>query len=187
MHLYTIERHSHGWLICGTLVKSGIPMNALSECFSLKLFPKSAGVWPGIGHHYNVQSTEKNVCLAVASLTGVKAWEKEIAESLFERGLDPQTQWWEGTDVGLSSAAMFGVLGNVCAAASLEYSDKATPRDADDFGRCKRLLDKFPEWKARLGEVAVAYPDTKWPAIVSRWDEIAAGNPERQTQILHEI
>ncbi len=61
------------------------------------------------------------------------------------------------------------------------------PCDAGDFGRCHRLLLKFPEWRARLTEVAAAH--SAWAPLVAVWDELtelfevhegcAAGSAER--------
>ena len=45
-----------------------------------------------------------------------------------------------------------------------------TPSDPDDFGRCYRLLAKFPEWRQRMPEVAAQYP--KWGPMVAAWDEL---------------
>lgn len=46
------------------------------------------------------------------------------------------------------------------------------PHDPDDFVRCRRLLALIPDGAARLGEVAEAFPGTKWPALVSCWPEL---------------
>lgn len=44
------------------------------------------------------------------------------------------------------------------------------PHDPDDFGRCARLLTLYPEWRARLPEMASAGP--AWAALVARWNDI---------------
>ena len=44
------------------------------------------------------------------------------------------------------------------------------PYDAGDLGRCLRLLDKLPEWRARLDEVAEAFP--QWRPLVEHWSEL---------------
>lgn len=43
--------------------------------------------------------------------------------------------------------------------------------DSSDLGRCLRLLELFPEWKPRVGEMA-RY-SAQWAALVERWDELA--------------
>ena len=44
------------------------------------------------------------------------------------------------------------------------------PHDPDDFGRCYRLLQLFPAWKFRLGEVAVRY--SEWEPLVREWADL---------------
>lgn len=46
------------------------------------------------------------------------------------------------------------------------------PRDAGDLGRCLRLLDEFPEWQARLGELAAH--GAVWGALVANWGLLRA-------------
>ena len=61
-------------------------------------------------------------------------------------------RWLQGLDVGMSSKAigmhMLGVLVN---------NKPWYPADSDDMGRCHRLLEQFPEWRARIGEMG-RYP-----------------------------
>ena len=45
-------------------------------------------------------------------------------------------------------------------------------RDPDDFGRCHRLLERFPEWRERLPEVADKFP--VWRGLVAEWDRLTA-------------
>ena len=113
-------------------------------------------------------------------------WRAQIAESSI--GWDRQERWWTGVDVGASSAAMFAAL---CSSRwSLDAKDmggKSVPHDFDDFGRCKGLLDQFPEWRQDLHRVAEAYPDTAWPQLIARWDEIEKAPPAEQNRIISEI
>lgn len=180
---YEIERHPLGWLICAPPGQTGIPVTALTEC--LPMFKKNSAINPGIAHHFNANGYNKYVVLAVVTPEDSAAWEKEIAEELKDH--EPESRWWLGTDVGKSSAAIFTVL---CAERlkweSNYYGQKATPQDAADFGRCRRLLDAIPEWRSRLNEVAEKYADTAWPKIVPRWAELEAAEPKRQTEILRE-
>lgn len=50
------------------------------------------------------------------------------------------------------------------------YKDDSYPWDADDFGRCYRLLQAFPEWHARLPEVGVAHPI--WVPMLNVWGQL---------------
>jgi len=74
--------------------------------------------------------------------------------------------WALGHDTGSSSKAMARIL------AGEKVRDAAYPSDGGDLGRCLRLLEAIPEWKARLGDVAAASPE--WFALISHWDELAA-------------
>lgn len=75
-------------------------------------------------------------------------------------------EWITGNDTGQSSKTIWAVMmGAVTASGS--YS---RPYDAGDFGRCHRLLEIAPEWKARLGEVAARFPE--WSPLVREWSKI---------------
>lgn len=56
-------------------------------------------------------------------------------------------KWLFGEDTGMSSKA---IMGHMVAG----VSDGRFPFDPDDLGRCLRLLDKFPEWEARIVEMS---------------------------------
>lgn len=72
--------------------------------------------------------------------------------------------WLAGGDSGMSSEAIcYHMLGM--------KSDGSFPLDPSDLGRCLRLLELFPEWKPRMGEMA-RY-SAQWAALVERWDELA--------------
>jgi len=149
------------------------------------MFKKNSVMNPGIAHHFNANRYNKQVVVVVVTPKDSEVWEKQIAEELKDH--DPQDRWWLGTDVGKSSAAIFHVL---CFDSlkweTNDYARKATPQDAADFGRCKRLLNAIPEWKSRLGEVAVAYKETAWPRIISKWSELETATSERVNEILRE-
>jgi hypothetical protein len=69
-------------------------------------------------------------------------------------------------DTGRSSEAicayMVGGVGN---------TSSAHPLDAADLGRCLRLLNQFPEWKARMWEMGDLTEE--WSELVRHWDELA--------------
>ena len=185
--LYTIERHTHGWLICAAPGQRCVPLNVLDECMAM--FPRRKGgtvIAAGIARHYNAKHYGPVVVFAVATPKGSAAWRAEIEASIAD--LAPHTRWWLGTDVGMSSAAMFAPLCPITelATAAGNYGNRSTPADADDLGRCMRLIALFPEWHGRLDEVAAAYPDTAWPRIIGRWHELEAADPKTQNRILNE-
>jgi hypothetical protein len=75
-------------------------------------------------------------------------------------------EWLAGDDTGISSLTIYSVMTGV------RVSRTGIPHDSDDFGRCYRLLKLFPEWRARLTEVADRYPE--WRGLVSVWGELEA-------------
>ena len=75
--------------------------------------------------------------------------------------------WLAGGDTGTSSMTIWSVMTG--------YPIERTPSvpwDPSDFGRCHRLLAKFPGWRARMGEVATKHP--AWAGLVAAWDELTA-------------
>jgi hypothetical protein len=73
-------------------------------------------------------------------------------------------EWLLSGDTGISSECICAVM------TGSKFRDDSPPSDPSDFGRCYRLLQKFPEWKARMGEVAAKCPE--WSALVREWDSL---------------
>lgn len=186
---YTIERWPLGWTLSHYPLdpRGGIPLNALEEC--MRLFPKGALMDVGIARSLR-ETGFPCTCLSIVTPKDGAAWRKEIETALAH--LPAEERWWRGWDCGASSATIFSVLATDAAMRNRARTDPTmrlgcVPLDADDFGRCVRLLILFPEWKARLGEVADEFSGTAWPAIIARWDEIQNAVAWRQTEILREI
>lgn len=84
-----------------------------------------------------------------------------------------QWEWLFGFDVGASSKAIWRTMIGAEGRPDAYWPDTAAyPRDPSDFGRCWRLLARFPEWRERLGEMRKYGP--VWSALVSEWDAIEA-------------
>lgn len=181
---YALERHPHGWLLCSAPYQSGVPLNAMSEI--QKLFSKNDVISPGIAHHYTQsrQSEGITVVFAIATVANEKEWAAEIEQSLKHH--TPEVAWWNGTDTGMSAAAIFCALSDRYPSMQ-DYARSAVPRDAGDLGRCIRLLNRIPAWRNQLDKVAAKYPTTKWPAFISRWTELETATPQRQNEIINEI
>jgi hypothetical protein len=73
-------------------------------------------------------------------------------------------EWMAGHDTGSSSKA-------IAVHMTTGSCDGSYPYVPSDLGRCLRLLELFPEWKPRIGEMA-RYGKV-WAAYIDRWDEIA--------------
>jgi hypothetical protein len=74
--------------------------------------------------------------------------------------------WLSNGDTGTSSLTIWHVM------MGRHFQRPSVPLDPADFGRCYRLLQVMPSWRARLGEVAAKYPS--WTALVAAWDEVEA-------------
>lgn len=61
--------------------------------------------------------------------------------------------------------------------------DGAYPRDADDFGRCERLLRMVPSLRAEMPRMAEV--NDYWAALAPRWDEIKRS--VNQSALIREI
>jgi hypothetical protein len=156
-------------------------MDALQE--AAKLVPENSVVDCGIAHHMRTWHEKPNLVVCVGEIAELRKWREEIAKELDARtNLARECRWWYGTDVGASSATIMGVLGQHWDA--LELGKGQTPRDADDFGRCERLLGVMPEWRDKLGLVADHYP--AWKPIVERWAELEAADVNGRNAILEE-
>lgn len=75
-------------------------------------------------------------------------------------------EWIVGRDTGTSSQVIWSFMMGV------KPRDESTPWDADDFGRCYRLLRLIPEWRVRMPELASKHKT--WTALVREWDRLTA-------------
>jgi hypothetical protein len=76
-------------------------------------------------------------------------------------------EWMMGDDTGTSSKTIMHVMEGTPPPRSADV-----PSDPSDFGRCHRLLEAFPAYRARLHEVAEKYPE--WVGLVREWDKLTA-------------
>lgn len=136
-----------------------------------------AKVWEKRGHTQMVPgvASAMKAMLAVCAPANVKKWKKHIDDQAKERSQgDLELQWLRGSDTGISSKTIFSVLCRPENKGSLLLNDgwsRSTPWDADDFGRCMRLVDLL-SWRNRLPEVSSAHPS--FGPIVANWDELCS-------------
>jgi hypothetical protein len=84
-------------------------------------------------------------------------------------GMDPRiAEWLASGDTGSSSKAIMLWLSSGVRESAWGASE---PHDPSDLGRCLRLLDRIPEWKPRMAEMAGA--GGYWPTFAKRWHEMA--------------
>jgi hypothetical protein len=77
--------------------------------------------------------------------------------------------WLHGSDRGISSNT---IVEHLTGFPALGGGAPSYPHDADDLGRCVRLLIACPELRARVLEMRTCSP--VWAAMVDRWDELIA-------------
>ncbi len=166
--------------------KTEYPMNALSEVAGVA--GKDAVIDSGIGSHLR-RSGFYEACMVFSSPANCNLWRAEI-EATLAKEPNLLARWWRGVDTGISSQEIyFAITGR---RDSDYHRDKGTtPRDSGDFGRCQRLVallaPTIMSARDQLNLVAKTYPDTKWPAIVARWDELCALDAVAQTKLLDYI
>lgn len=164
--VYTVEHWPHGRVIRG-----GLPVDE---------FGALAKVFKDQGYDYvdsGIATTlGRNVFVIVSQESG-RAWREEIAAENLRRFPDhPLKRWLFGVDTGKSSLTIASVLDTECfskvrlSVATGTEKCAGIPRDPDDFGRCCRLLEVMPEWRARLSEVAEQCPD--WAPLIAAWAEL---------------
>lgn len=71
-------------------------------------------------------------------------------------------KWLASDDTGMSSKFMAAVLGGI-------GGKYAHPWDADDFGRCVRLLDAVPEFRERIAMMRAH--GKQWSNLLDRWEQ----------------
>ena len=151
----------------GKLVMGSIPISdfvKLSEAWGKEGLDTLV---PGI-------ATALNATFAVCRRADAERWRAEVDARASEsvQG-DPELAWILGTDTGSSSRTIWVALSRHGQMVTQEGDfHSALPRDADDFGRCHRLLERIPAWRTRLPEVAARF--TAWGPLVEIWDEMTA-------------
>lgn len=109
----------------------------------------------------------------------------ESLQKSYQELLDAMT-WLAGKDTGVSSVTicliMFGIENESPIAGS-------PPSDPSDFGRCYRLLQKFPHWRDKLQKVADTY--SAWQPFVDAWETMTSlyekelNNPDEKSNLFH--
>ena len=160
---YVVHQMHHGILICGL-----VPVSDYCALLDQAADRGYDQLDLGIGQ------AEGGTALTHAE--GGRLWREAIDAELLRRWPDSEfDRWWHGWDTGLSSMTIAHVLQDV----PLTYDKPArvdrhdeVPADGDDLGRCLRLLERFPQWRERLPEVAARYPE--WRPLVDVWDRLQA-------------
>lgn len=160
---YLIHVYDHGFALAAAPGERGIPTDALTQ--ALPLFPKDAVMDAGLAHALDV-------ILVIGSPKKLDLWREEVQARLDATYTDPLDRWCHGLDTGASSWAIVSAITFKRPRCREPRGD--TPQDADDFGRCHRLLQAVPQLRTYLPTVATRWPDSPWPRLVAHWDELTA-------------
>lgn len=183
---YKIVRWKRGWSLEGP-DRHGMPMDGFSEALKTVSSPGYV-IDPGIEHHLRVSGFPNTVCV-IGEPGELQTWRDEVAAELESSGAGNEEKWIRGTDTGLSSLAIFSALAQdpgLRSDAALRTRGE-TPADGADIGRCLRLLEKFPEWRGRLGEIPIRWPQSAWGNLVARWAELEVADEAGRRKILDEV
>ena len=100
---------------------------------------------------------------------GLKTMRAEHEAMIALLHYSPYERWWANWDKGVSSMTMAYLLrGTPPRWQPPQHQD--IPHDADDFGRCVRLLDAVPDLRPDLPQLAEKMPE--WQPIAEAWDEL---------------
>jgi len=166
---YTIEHLDHGVVVRGDLT--------LSDFSKIATIAKRRGfdsMFPGVADAIGAALVISNQAheAALKSHLGVSAENRD---------------WLKSGDCGASSKTIFAALMGSPVALRGVVGD--APYDADDFGRCARLLARYPSWATRLGEVANACP--AFAPLIPVWAELTSlhdcGNISELTLRIREL
>lgn len=80
--------------------------------------------------------------------------------------------WLAGPDTGASSKSIVVVMERDVALLAMLGRCLDYPRDPSDLGRCIRLLEIEPSYRARIREMSIAGPE--WAQIAAHWDQLEA-------------
>jgi hypothetical protein len=121
--------------------------------------------------------------MVITSAANSKKLRERISSA--NRSKSREEQWLRGTDTGVSSRTIFHIM---TGRPSIDQWGKGYPLDPDDFGRCYRLLQWFPEWRERMGEMKAV--SNEWARLVDAWDELTGlfdlESPTKKCQRLYD-
>lgn len=168
---YRVVSTKHGILVFGSIPIPDMVALAKSWQEERGFNMLDLGVAAALGANFAITANQE---------TGA-AWRAEVDAAVEAKyGKKSDLTWLHGTDTGASSLTIFSVLSSLFGGGpamergtihGVSFSP-GIPRDPDDFGRCVRLLEWFPWWRARLPEVVAKYP--AWAPLVAEWDALEA-------------
>lgn len=163
MATYTVTERNGCRLITGAL-----PLNAFSMLS--KDLPKESVVDPHAARILGVSfafGPAAALAQMIADPEVLDQARKRVAAESDRLGLSPDAREWLATGrQGTSSMTIFSRM------TGKTVGEEDHPHDTGDFGRCRRLLEAVPEFRARLHEMASV--SLVWAELVECWDELCA-------------
>jgi hypothetical protein len=151
---YTVRTYPHGIAVFGR-----IPVGDMSRLLA------------GWAEDQLMKFIRTDITEALGASVAVVRSEAEAALWLAELGIrKDHPDWLKSGDTGISSKTIFAVLGARPDVFAGQPCAMDAPHDADDFGRCHRLLLRYPEWAGQLDKVAAACPS--FGPLVGAWGEL---------------
>lgn len=154
---YEVLDHEHGLIVRGDL-----PVTMERLCRTHFSKPRRAVMLPCLGRFYEA------VMVVARDKGAADAWIAEVEEELDRQYGDGPARWYFGLDTGVSSLALYSAI-----SLGLRRADVSLPQDRADFGRCVRMLVRFPGWQSKAERVgAILGPE--WAKLLRRWREARA-------------
>lgn len=152
---YTIEVMDHGMILKGSVGLAEFPaVEKMAGTLGFDLV--DIGLAQALG-----------ATMVITNKEGSAKFRNEVEKA--NAGKSAIDAWIAGCDTGISSKTIFSVM---TGRPFMSDFRPDIPHDPDDFGRCYRLLEKIPEWRARMPEVAEKYP--AWKGLVENWEGLTA-------------
>ena len=182
---FTIKAVEDCWFVFGDVpfedlkrLYSAFPQNAIAD----PLLAMATGATCVIGEAATCARLRKNetVLRELSGGQSVIFSLIDLANKLFVS--DAAIRWLRGLDVGKSSLALFHAL--YLRPKTGETGPGSTPKDADDFGRCLRMVRKT---SAENLLTISAMPNAAWGRIQTLWDTLARLYDKREFEQLNSM
>lgn len=92
-----------------------------------------------------------------------------VMRSCLDAKVLTKDEWWRCKDTGTSSKTIWLMM----TGRFHQHQSEPTgaPHDPDDFGRCYRLLKRFPEWRVQIVDMGFV---PGWEKLAENWGELEA-------------
>jgi hypothetical protein len=152
---YTVKKYPHGIAVFGS-----IDLETMADV--IEKWASQGFMWV----RSDIAQELGAAIVVVKSTEEANAWRKDLGI----RADHPD--WLKSGDTGLSSRTIFATFTNRWEVLQGGKDDARPPLDSDDFGRCHRLLLRYPGWKADLGRICEVCPG--FGPLVAVWPELEA-------------